>query len=667
MTYPIRESFQWMTPLLQDQFEVGKGSLRIKGVALTGGEVSGNNRKYVDDELIRAARTLIGKPININHQKDKIIGHVDWANYDSVDRKMEYVGQIKKEPYISMVKNRDRNIRGVSIDAGYLYPRCTHCGEDFLNETELGTHIREVHHLDVHITQPFGMIFDSLALVLSPEAPGCSSATVEAMETARTRIYETLIHRKESSDTLEKARRVAAESPETHVAQGITQSPRTPQATQKVEEAKVKEANPPQEKEDITEVAVGKIELTFPSPINVELPEDHNMYPGVVVKTLEKLSLGEPFGGYTDFADCVSKNSGKEDPEAYCATIMRKVEGNGDKGKDKETASFEVRKQQLEHDHVHEILHADISAARNILRCSMTDIQNLGKALREVADREQKILSTVNSTIDIVNTLNAVRTKESLDVKTYVQKTVEGFKALTESVNRLSSSVADSLKEFSAKLGDTDTRFSESLSKMQNEGADKISATEAKIGATIKDLETKVADKSGLTSLEAKLTSLDSKVSDRSAIIALETKLTALDAKAVDKTALKDLETKFTSLETKIADKSVLTALESKLTTLETKVGEKTKTQGEALEALDRAYREYKVDTEKKISEANAKVAEAEKAKAQEKEALETRVDNVEANLKKMSQFKGVTGKEEKTSGTTVTRPWDDKDEKEAK
>lgn len=33
-----------------------------------------------------------------------------------------------------------------------------------------------------------------------------------------------------------------------------------------------------------------------------------------------------PFVGYTDFADCVSKNQDKEDPEAYCATIMRKVE-----------------------------------------------------------------------------------------------------------------------------------------------------------------------------------------------------------------------------------------------------------------------------------------------------------------------------------------------------
>jgi len=34
-----------------------------------------------------------------------------------------------------------------------------------------------------------------------------------------------------------------------------------------------------------------------------------------------------PFGDYDDFDDCVSKNRDKEDPEAYCASIKRKVEG----------------------------------------------------------------------------------------------------------------------------------------------------------------------------------------------------------------------------------------------------------------------------------------------------------------------------------------------------
>jgi hypothetical protein len=34
-----------------------------------------------------------------------------------------------------------------------------------------------------------------------------------------------------------------------------------------------------------------------------------------------------PFGKYKDFDDCVNKNQDKQDPEAYCATIQRQIEG----------------------------------------------------------------------------------------------------------------------------------------------------------------------------------------------------------------------------------------------------------------------------------------------------------------------------------------------------
>ena len=34
-----------------------------------------------------------------------------------------------------------------------------------------------------------------------------------------------------------------------------------------------------------------------------------------------------PFAGYADFDACVRANSDKRDPKAYCAEIMRAVEG----------------------------------------------------------------------------------------------------------------------------------------------------------------------------------------------------------------------------------------------------------------------------------------------------------------------------------------------------
>lgn len=33
-----------------------------------------------------------------------------------------------------------------------------------------------------------------------------------------------------------------------------------------------------------------------------------------------------PFGQYKDFDECVAKNSDKEDPKGYCASIMKKAE-----------------------------------------------------------------------------------------------------------------------------------------------------------------------------------------------------------------------------------------------------------------------------------------------------------------------------------------------------
>lgn len=33
-----------------------------------------------------------------------------------------------------------------------------------------------------------------------------------------------------------------------------------------------------------------------------------------------------PFAGYSDFADCVSRNRDKDDPDAYCGSIKHEVE-----------------------------------------------------------------------------------------------------------------------------------------------------------------------------------------------------------------------------------------------------------------------------------------------------------------------------------------------------
>lgn len=51
-----------------------------------------------------------------------------------------------------------------------------------------------------------------------------------------------------------------------------------------------------------------------------------------------------PFGEYEDFADCVTKNKGKvENPEAYCAEIKRKIEGDKQRKIGFDTATLDTK------------------------------------------------------------------------------------------------------------------------------------------------------------------------------------------------------------------------------------------------------------------------------------------------------------------------------------
>jgi len=49
----------------------------------------------------------------------------------------------------------------------------------------------------------------------------------------------------------------------------------------------------------------------------------------IMLKSLDHMRdiESKPFAGYANFKECVRKNPDKKDPEAYCASIMRKVEG----------------------------------------------------------------------------------------------------------------------------------------------------------------------------------------------------------------------------------------------------------------------------------------------------------------------------------------------------
>lgn len=83
-----------------------------------------------------------------------------------------------------------------------------------------------------------------------------------------------------------------------------------------------KEEIPQEEKDESNLIEEKKEAKSMGAMTGGEGTQDHVMNPN----NNHNIEL-KPFGGYSNFQDCVSKNSDKGDPEAYCATIMRKVEG----------------------------------------------------------------------------------------------------------------------------------------------------------------------------------------------------------------------------------------------------------------------------------------------------------------------------------------------------
>jgi len=186
MTETIKESFEWMSPEFKVVDDAGKNTIRIKGVAMKGDVISKNKRKYVDEELKKAARTWIGKPVTINHNPQQIVGDIKWMEYSDQSNALEYLADIKKQPYVDMIRSKSTAIRGVSIEANYLHNRCPKCDKKFYTEEDFHKHMHGEHFIKTNpTTEPHGILGQALSLVLSPEEPGYSGSSIELLEMYR--------------------------------------------------------------------------------------------------------------------------------------------------------------------------------------------------------------------------------------------------------------------------------------------------------------------------------------------------------------------------------------------------------------------------------------------------------------------------------------------------
>ena len=91
---------------------------------------------------------------------------------------------MNKGPYISLLRDGSAEIRGVSIEAGYLFNKCPQCGKRFDSEEESRLHMDQEHFVKVGPKEVHGIVGQALSLVLAPEEQDVPDMTVELFETA---------------------------------------------------------------------------------------------------------------------------------------------------------------------------------------------------------------------------------------------------------------------------------------------------------------------------------------------------------------------------------------------------------------------------------------------------------------------------------------------------
>jgi len=344
---PIWESRDWRSPEWHVEPTI-KGSVKIKGIAVPKDAISRNKRKYLQEEIKYAARTWWDSPITINHSnwKDKKNqkGKVNFMEYNPQDGSMEYLGEVWDPATVAELKLYKENpkiskIRKVSIEADYLTLLCPRdgCNKHFTSQEAWANHMKNEHYMTEGLQIPHCIYGRALSIVMAPENAGIEGTTLEVCETVETNGFQQLI------DVMLKDRGLPIE--DWLLETVITSNMEKTKMDTNNSDAKtlgppynVKEQAPAitrkdePEKDRITVEVTQKLKEAEAEKEPVNKPEDEGIMKETqrlkpfIKESAPKLSLGEPFASYTNFADCVSKNSGKENPEAYCGQIKHDVE-----------------------------------------------------------------------------------------------------------------------------------------------------------------------------------------------------------------------------------------------------------------------------------------------------------------------------------------------------
>ncbi len=283
---------------LNKQQEQSDG-LKIHGLALPFDKRSRNGVVYQKESIQEAADTLVGCSLLFNHDEDNPIGHIE--DVEVKEDGLYYYGDLNEEKReVESLKRGD--IPHVSIQAT-------------INETEE--------------TEKKGIVAVNEFLEMSAVTiPGFSRTDVEAEETVR---IEKLFD--DNAESIEE--KTGEEQEVKEIKEAFEFSPIPTHVLYESKEDAMLRAKRLGLQDVHRHELANEGEFWMAGATHEEwmqaIQDDIEAYDDEDNDEEEEESTSkEPFADYDDFDDCVSQNQDKNDPEAYCAAIKRKVEQSKD-------------------------------------------------------------------------------------------------------------------------------------------------------------------------------------------------------------------------------------------------------------------------------------------------------------------------------------------------
>ena len=311
---------KWDSPKFT--IEETEKAIIIRGIAVPANTTSKNNKHYTATALAAGAHTFNGKPLTINHDGTKIAGNVQEMYYDEETDAMRYKAIVKNQPYVGLIRSKSATVKGVSIEATYLFNRCRDCGKNFYTAEEFKSHSYKEHFKSVSLDEPHGLKGQALSIVLSPEEAGVNGNTLEIAEKNANKdmfwLLETIIQ-----SNMEKEKMSTTQTVKTNGQIGPPYTVKEQASVSKQEkktyvdmESCVKDGNSKQEcismMKDEDPQTKTKKEKTSSSHDESDFAETQTH------KIVEKLTIKEECGKF-DFDACLA--SGKSEEE--CAAIAK--------------------------------------------------------------------------------------------------------------------------------------------------------------------------------------------------------------------------------------------------------------------------------------------------------------------------------------------------------